>query len=89
MKRFVRFVQGIRMPVPQRVIVLSVFAFLVNTGPAAAIGNQDLLERRITLQLTKVPLTNAIRQIETAAATSFYFDQKILRWPYRPHLTQR
>lgn len=78
MKRIVHYVHGLRMPVRQRVIVLTVTYFFLGVLSVGATGNQDLLERRITLQLSKAPLTDAIRQIESAAKTSFYFDQKIL-----------
>ncbi|WP_315818586.1 hypothetical protein [Paraflavitalea speifideaquila] len=78
MKQFVHLVHGLRMPLPERAAFLTVIIFLTGLFPAHANGNQDLLERRITIQLSKAPLTDAIRQIESASHTSFYFDQKIL-----------
>jgi TonB-linked SusC/RagA family outer membrane protein len=52
--------------------------FLLSAFMVHAHDNQDILDKRITLRLTKAPLTDAISKIEAAAQTSFFFDQKVL-----------
>lgn len=78
MKRVVHFVHGFFMPLPERGIPLVILLMLFGLFSVQAAGNQDLLEKKVSLRLNKVSLTDAIKQIEIAAQTNFFFDQKIL-----------